>query len=143
MVLDILPVFLRLEAEQLDGSGILFQQSRKDVDGGALAGPVRPQQAENLPFFRAEGDAIYRSEGLSPLFECLYEVADFNVVHTAGKRMQEFKDLPHAAFLICRKAIQEFNRNVFIITFYSPAYDTRIEPEKDGSGHEADGHPAD
>ena len=50
-----------VEARHACAAGIRLQQRREDADGRRLAGPIRPEQAENGAFLHLEVDAVERA----------------------------------------------------------------------------------
>ena len=48
------------------------QVAGEDVHGRGLAGAVRPQEAEDLPFFHLKADMVYSHMGPIPLGQVLY-----------------------------------------------------------------------
>src|SRR6185503_15020103 len=54
-------------------AGVRAHQAGDDVDQGGLAGPVRPEQAEELSFFDGERDPVERPQRAVVFFD----VADF------------------------------------------------------------------
>src|SRR5690606_23763356 len=67
--------------EDPDGPGIRQRQRRDDTDQRALAGPVRPEDADNLAAAHVERDALQRIRVLAALFpELLFNVVELERV---------------------------------------------------------------
>src|SRR5690606_31033760 len=73
-----------LLAAQPDGAGGGRERAGDQVEGGALAGPVRPDQAEDLALPQVERYPLHRREPTEPLGEATHR--EQRAIHSGARR---------------------------------------------------------